>query len=51
MRVRKEEGANVPSGEGVCAFEVELVAFLHEPLAVTPFVDTILQMRVKDLHS
>ena len=39
-----------PSGEGVCALEVELVALLHVALAVTPFVDTVFEVWREDLH-
>ena len=41
---------DAPASQRVRAFEVELVSFLHELLAITPFVYSVLQVRIEDFH-
>ena len=43
-------GRDVPASEGVGALEIQFDAFLHEPLAITPFVYSVFQMRVQYFH-
>jgi hypothetical protein len=41
---------DVPAGEGIGAFEIQLETFLHEALAIAPFMDPVLKVGVQDFH-
>lgn len=41
---------DAPASEGIGALEIQLGAFLHEPLAIAPLVNSVFEMGIQNFH-